>query len=121
MGRTLPTGRTLWLRTAGVTGLLLLAFFLVGIDAFLADGTTAGASSRSTAAPIAADRNLKGDRQPISVAPTFVPDWDYVFGAVSNPQPVPRPRAQVPVGCDPAFSPIFSSRLSPNVYRRCTV
>ena len=67
MGRTLPTGRTLWIRTAGAMGLLLLAFFLVGIDPFQLYVSMSALSyfyfSNSATLSIAFGRQLQSDAE----------------------------------------------------------
>jgi hypothetical protein len=105
-------------RIAGVVGFLSLAFLLVSLDPFLGaapiprDGLHAGAPSTSV------NRALKGDRLPAAEADTFnMRFWPDQQGA-SSVLPAKAAPAQIPVGCDPAFSPIFSGSLG-NVYRRC--
>jgi hypothetical protein len=101
--------RRLCVGMASAAGLLALAFVFVALDAFLSDphaGTTPG---------FAVDRSLKGDRLPISNATLLnAPDWRSEFGVLPNPDS----HAQMPVGCDPAFSSI-SSPPQANVFRRC--
>jgi hypothetical protein len=61
------------------------------------------------------DRTLKGDRL-APVAPVAQPSE---FGLPSLPARS-QSRERVPVGCDPAFSPISVPRAA-NVFRRCIV
>jgi hypothetical protein len=98
--------KQLILRTASATGLLVLAFFFVGVDPFL----SAGAVPSST---FTVDRTFKGDRLPILIAPDWRPDWQNEFG-----NPPSQPRAQMPFACDAAFS-VMSSRAATNYYGRC--
>jgi hypothetical protein len=98
-----------YFRMASTAGLLALAFVFVGLDPFL------GAPTAATAPAFTVDRSLKGDRLPVTNSTILnAPDWQSEFGA----RPSTGPRAQMPVGCDPAFSPI-SAPASENVYRRC--
>lgn len=107
--------RPLLIRMASAIGLLSLAFLAVSLDPFFAAGPTSGASFFGMAPAGAVDRSFKGDRLPVSEsAAPYTPDWSAEFGALTSM----RLRAQMPVGCDPAFSPI-SSPLLARVYRRC--
>lgn len=108
--------KSLCLRMASGVGLLTLAFFLVSLDPFLGAGPMAGAGYSGKTPAVSVERSLKGDRLPIShplaVNSTTSPDG-------LRSQPSSAQRAQLPIGCDPAFSAIFSSKFG-NVYRRCT-
>jgi hypothetical protein len=101
-----------FLRMASAAGLLTLALFFVGIDPFL----SASADLTGTTPAITVNRELKGDRLPLTV-PTVVdaPDWQNEFSRLRGPQA--QTQAQKPFACDPAFSPIFVKAT--NVYRRC--
>lgn len=103
--------KQLSLRMASAVGLLALALFLLGIDPFLS-----GDAGRTGAAPaVSVDRSLKGDRLPLSHPAIFdLPDWQAEFDF----QPSTQPRARIPFGCDPVFSPIQAPAAA-NVYRRC--
>jgi hypothetical protein len=109
-------------RTAGAVGVVALAVVLVGLVPFLGAGLTAGAGISNSnlgngTSPIAVDRDRKGERlQP--GAPAYAPDWDAEFGALPQTKTAPQPRAQMPIGCDPSFSPI-TSPAKLNVYGRC--
>jgi hypothetical protein len=107
--------RSLCLRLLSATGLLVLSFLVVGLAPFLSVLPTAGAMSAGQTSPISVNRNLKGDRLPI-VGSTFKQSTS-PSAAPAKPR---QARAQIPEGCDPAFSPIFSLSQG-NVYRRCTV
>jgi hypothetical protein len=96
--------KVLMLRLASAAGLVALAFLFVGVDPFLSAG--AGLTSRTPA--VSVNRALKGDRLMTG------PDRQSDFAA----KPSAQPRAQIPFGCDPAFSPIFSPAAA-NVYGRC--
>lgn len=100
--------KQLFLRATGAIGIFALALFFLGINPFLSIG--AGLSVSSPA--ISVNRTLKGDRLPIAdPATAFVPDWQSEFRTT-------QPQAQMPFGCDAAFSTIFAPATS-NVYRRC--
>jgi hypothetical protein len=100
----------LWLlRMASAAGIVTLAFLFVGAVPFIGSG--AGLTGPTPPA-VSVNRTLKGDRLPLA------PDWQGDFGAQRSSQPGVAPRAQIPFGCDPAFSPIFSA-AGKNVYRRC--
>ena len=112
-----------FVRMASAAGLLTLALFLLGLDPFLAFAPAARAVINGTPPEFTVNRSLKGDRLPIFSDETFkAPDWQSRFNdefkALPPSQPASGPRAQIPIGCDPAFSPI-SSPLLAGVYRRC--
>jgi hypothetical protein len=122
----------------GAVGLISLSLFTAALITFPAWPITAGlptagltgagltgAGSRATPS-VSVNRALKGDRlpinipegvsplHPISLSPARLPDE-------SQPAPAqPRTRAQIPLGCDAAFSPI-SAPLLAHVFRRCAV
>jgi hypothetical protein len=101
----------LFVRTAGAVGLLALALIFLGVDPFLSAGAVF-----TNGAPTSVNRSLKGDRLPVAdPAVVYMPDWQNEFGAT----PRARPTAQLPFGCDAAFSTIFATSAS-NIYRRCT-
>ncbi len=107
-----------YLRAASAVGLLALAGVFVGLDPFLGGGPTAGAGISPTVPTISVNRALKGDRLPVSNPTSFTgPDWQYEFGQFGL-QPKAGPRAQIPVGCERAFSPVATPMLA-NYYRRC--
>jgi len=109
--------RSFVIRTAGVLGIIALALLLVGFVPFLGADRTAGAGIGASGSAVSVNRDGKAERQPVT-APTkiYVPDWNAEFGAL--PQTQPAPRAQMPLGCDPAFSPI-TSPVRYNVFGRC--
>jgi hypothetical protein len=102
--------KQLFVRTASAAGLVALALFFLGVDPFLSAGAVF-----NNGAPISVDRSLKGDRLPVAdPAIAYAPDWQNEFGAVPRAQPT----AQMPFGCDAAFSTITAASAS-NIYRRC--
>lgn len=68
----------------------------------------------TTTPAVSVDRTLKGDRLP-RVAPM---DKSHQLGLPVAPEH--GRYEKIPVGCDPAFSPISAPRLA-KVFRRCTV
>jgi len=95
-------------------GLLGLGVLIVGLDPFLSD-PTAGAGYSQPTPSVFVNRTLKGDRLPILHSPILnPPDWQSEFDSRLSTTPQPP----MPVGCDPAFSPIAAPRQA-NVYRRC--
>jgi hypothetical protein len=98
--------RQLFVRIAGVLGATSLALFFVGLIPFLGVGPTAGAGLSAGPPAFTVNREFKGDRLPLP---------SQINSAVSRNMPVPQ---AVPVGCDPAFSPISAPRLA-YVYGRC--
>jgi hypothetical protein len=99
----------LYSRMASAAGLLALAFVFLGLDPFLSD------PAAGTTPSVAVDRSLKGDRLPISSSTLLnAPDWRSEFGAQSTNDT----HAQIPVGCEGAFSSISLPQKA-NVYRRC--
>jgi hypothetical protein len=104
--------RQLFVRMTSAAGILSLAALLLALDPFL--GPTAGANLSKTP-PVTVDRTLKGDRLPVSnVLALRAPSAQ----DAASPQLSAAAPAQIPVGCDPAFSPISSPRLA-SIYRRC--
>jgi hypothetical protein len=127
----------LWcLRIAGAGGVvpvalvlvfgLFLALFLVSLDPFLSAapiaGGGAGAAVGSATPAVSVNRSLKGDRLPLfnsglsSSTGAKPAVWPGELRAPNRSQP----RGHVPLGCDPAFSPV-SSPSPANVYGRCMV
>jgi hypothetical protein len=103
--------KVLCLRLASVAALLALAVLMLGINSLLSFDPAARATVVPQAPLTSVNRALKSDR-------LVVPDWKGEFAAFGVQPQQPAARAQIPFGCDPAFSPIFTSG-SRNVYRRC--
>lgn len=98
------------IRATAALALCSVGFLLVSFDPFLnaapVVGVVGGQQPSTTV-----NHFRKGDRLPIR--PT---------GAIGRDLPAPgalQPRQKMPVGCDPAFSPVTSPALS-GVYGRCT-
>jgi hypothetical protein len=105
----------LYVRTASAVALLALAFVILGLDPLLRGDASSGAGLSNGNPAISVDRTLKGDRLPVAnYTRPYTPDWQSEFGAFSKLQS----HAQMPIGCDPSFSPITSPAQS-NVYGRC--
>jgi hypothetical protein len=102
--------KLLFARIAGVLGLTSLAVFFVGLIPFLSADPSAGAGL--TAKPAySVNRDLKGDRLPLP---------SEINSAVSrNESRSPAPAREIPVGCDPSFSPVSAPQLA-YIYGRCT-
>ena len=93
--------RLLFVRFAGALGVTALALFFVGLIPFLSAEPSAGAWLAST---FSVNREYKGDRLPL---PSDI-----------RSQRRSQMPAEVPVGCDPAFSPVSSPRMA-YFYGRC--
>lgn len=101
--------RLFYLSIAGVFALASLAVFLVGFAPLLSAAPFApGISDRTPA--VAVNRFRKGDRLPLHDTRAVRPDPQTENGAQSQDK--------VPLGCDPAFSPVTAPELS-NLYGRC--
>ncbi len=103
--------RSLLLRTASAVGLLTLSLFLVGLIPFLSVGPSVGAGFPARVPATTVNHEFKGDRLPL------LSDGNSAIS--KNEAPRLQDAKQIPDGCDPAFSPITTPRLS-NVYGRCT-
>ena len=104
-------------------GLVSLSLFTAALITFPAWPTT-GAGFWKTPS-ISVNRALKGDRLPINGTPDASPLHPISSPPAQLPDESqqatrPRTRAQIPLGCDAAFSPI-SSPLLAHVFRRCAV
>jgi hypothetical protein len=121
MARLLGGGEYLRVvRMVGAGALVSVAFLFGSLDPFLrAAPVTATAVSDHTP-PVSVNRYRKGDRLPLlkssdNSAPAAANHaiwWD-LRGLDGS-----RAGKQVPVGCDPAFSPVVSPSLA-TVYGRC--
>jgi hypothetical protein len=100
----------LFVRIAGALGIAALALLFVGLVPFFADPTV-GAGIAAKAPSFSVNRQFKGDRLPVSSAPSIARR-----GLSTQEQP-PKP-TKIPVGCEGSFSPISSPRLA-HVLGRC--
>jgi hypothetical protein len=102
--------RFLFVRFAGALGVTSLALFFVGLIPFLSVEQTAGAGLTPT---FSVNREYKGDRLPLP---------SDINSAVSRNDVRSQRRLQmpaaIPVGCDPAFSPVSAPRMA-YFYGRC--
>jgi hypothetical protein len=105
--------KLLFVRIAGGLGIGALAVFMVGLVPFLSADPTAGASFTG-GAPYTVNREFKGDRLPL-----FSDTNTAVSRTESGWQQNARISAEIPVGCDPAFSPVSAPRMA-YYYGRCT-
>jgi hypothetical protein len=100
----------LFVRIAGALGVTGLALFFVGLIPFFADPTV-GAGIAAKAPSFSVNRQFKGDRLPVSNAPSVARRDLSTQEQSSKPQ-------KMPVGCEGSFSPISSPRLA-HVIGRC--
>jgi len=105
--------KLLFVRIAGALAATSLALIFVGLVPFLAAAPSAGARFVPDAAGFTVNREFKGDRLPLA---------SETNSAVSRNEIRPRPdvltRDEIPVGCDPAFSPVTDPQLA-DYYGRC--
>ena len=107
-------------RIIGAGALVTLAFFLGSLDPFLHAAPVAVSAASAHTPPVSVNRYRKGDRLPLvkssnntgSAGSSHVIWWD-LRGLDGS-----QAREHVPVGCDPAFSPVASPSLA-SVYGRC--
>ena len=103
--------RLYYLSIAGVLALASLAFFVVGFAPLLnAAPFSQGISDR--APTVSVNRFRKGDRLPLVDTRALPPGPQMPDGLEIQSQ------GKVPLGCDPAFSPVTSPALA-NLYGRC--
>jgi hypothetical protein len=105
--------RLLLVRIADALGITALALVFVGLIPFLSAALTAGPGLAPSPPGVTVNREFKGDRLPI-VSPTN--------SAISRNEPRLQRRLltkeDIPVGCEPAFSPVTNPHLA-NYYGRC--
>jgi hypothetical protein len=109
-----------YLRIVGASALVSLAFLFGSLDPFLRAAPVTAAAVNDRAPPVSVNRYPKGDRLPLSknadnsgpVGTRHVIWWD--LRGLNGSQA----HRQVPVGCDPSFSPVASPSLAV-VYGRC--
>jgi hypothetical protein len=101
--------RLCYLSIAGVLALASLAFFLVSFAPLLSAAPfSPGIGDRTPA--VSVNHFRKGDRLPVYQSGEVRPDRQAPDGL--------QIQGTVPVGCDPAFSPVTSPALS-KLYGRC--
>lgn len=101
--------RLFYVRAAAALALCSVGFLLVSFDPFLS-AAPAGPVVGGHQPSVAVNRFRKGDRLPMRPS-------DAVGRDLRGPRGLQSQR-KVPVGCDPAFSPVSSPGLS-GVYGRC--
>src|ERR1700740_800191 len=110
--KTLFIDRHLFVRIAGGLGVAVLGTFLLGLVPFIGTEPSAGAGLHRTPA-VSVNREFKGDKLPLASDSN---------SALSRAHPsisrsaVPH---EIPIGCDPAFSPVSAPRLA-YYFGRCT-
>ena len=100
----------LFVRITSALGITALALFFVGLLPFFGDPTV-GAGIAAKAPSFSVNRQFKGDRLPLSSAPTVA------RRGFSTQEQSSKPR-KIPVGCEGSFSPISSPRLA-HIVGRC--
>jgi hypothetical protein len=101
--------KVLFARIAGALGVASLAIFFLGLIPFLSADPSAGAGLIAKPA-FSVNRELKGDR---------LPTPSETNRAVSRNELRPRTVREIPVGCDPSFSPVTAPQLA-YIFGRCT-
>jgi hypothetical protein len=101
--------RLFYLSIAGAVALASLAFFLVSFAPLLSAAPFSPGISDGTPA-VSVNRFRKGDRLPLYDSRAVRPDPE-------TPDHL-QTEGKVPLGCDPAFSPVTSPELS-RLYGRC--
>jgi hypothetical protein len=102
----------LFVRIAGALGITALAVCFLGLIPFLG-AAPSGAAYGPSAPSFTVNRALKGDRLPMHDA-LNASAWRTDFGSLARAS-APR---EIPVGCEPSFSPVSSPRLA-SIYGRC--
>jgi len=101
----------LMIRIAGAFGATALAAFFLGFLPLLGDPTAGAGLAAQRTPPFSVNRELKGDRLPIS---NVTPPGSHTGSSVEQSEP-----DQIPVGCEGSFSPISAPRFG-RVFGRCT-
>jgi hypothetical protein len=105
-------------RIIGAGALISLAFFFASLDPFLRAAPITRVAVSERTPPVSVNRYRKGDRQPLfrssDNSGRAVIDRTMDLRGRNGSQA----RGRVPVGCDPAFSPVASPLLA-TVYGRC--
>jgi hypothetical protein len=104
--------KRLFVRVAGALGVTSLALLLVGLIPFLSMAPSAGAGYTDNPSGVTVNREFKGDRLP------FPPDFNTAFSRSQFRSRYSETPQEIPVGCDPAFSPVTSPALA-YYYGRC--
>jgi hypothetical protein len=102
----------LFVRITDALGVTALAGCFLGLIPFLSAGPS-GAGYVPSTPGFTVNRALKGDRLPMHDA-LNASAWKTEFGSFVR---AGAPH-EIPVGCDPAFSPVSSPRLA-YIYGRC--
>ncbi len=103
----------LFVRIAGALGVTALGMCFLSLVPFLSAEPSTGAGYVPSPPSFTVNRALKGDRLPMHEA-LNASAWQTEFGSQARAS-VPH---GIPVGCDPAFSPVASPRFA-YIYGRC--
>ncbi|HEY1980197.1 MAG TPA: hypothetical protein VGH13_08910 [Xanthobacteraceae bacterium] len=111
MFKSLFTDQQLFVRIAGGLGVTALGIFLLGLIPFIGTEPSAGAALPRTPS-VSVNREFKGDKLPLTSHNSAVSrvEPSFLLSAKSH---------EIPVGCDPAFSPVSAPRLA-YYFGRCT-
>jgi hypothetical protein len=109
-----------FLRIVVASVFVSLAFFFASLDPFLRAAPIGGPAVGDRTPSVSVNRYRKGDRLPVlnnsdnsNRAGAKGAVWWDLHGRGSS-----QMRTQVPIGCDPAFSPVSSPSLA-TVFGRC--
>jgi hypothetical protein len=96
--------RLLFVRLTGALGVTALAVFFVGLIPFLSDEPSAGAGFTPA---FSVNHEYKGDRLPLPSEINSAVSRNGVLSQRRSQMP-----AEIPVGCDPAFSPVSAPQMA---------
>jgi hypothetical protein len=102
--------RLLFFRFAGTLGMTALGLVIVGLIPFLSNEPSAGAVLTPG---VSVNREFKGDRLPLPSDINSAVSQNDIRSQRRGLMP-----AEIPVGCDPAFSPVSAPRMA-YFYGRC--
>lgn len=104
--------KLLFVRVAGALTVTSLALLFVGLIPFF-DAPNAGAGSAASTPSFTVNREFKGDRLPVVSSANAAVSRNEI-----DSQKRSRLQDKIPVGCEPAFSPVTNPRLA-SYYGRC--
>jgi hypothetical protein len=109
-----------YLRIVGASALVSLAFLFGSLDPFLRAAPVTAAAVSDRTPPVSVNRYRKDDRLPLlkSLDNSGRAGTGHVISGDLRGRNGSQAYRQVPVGCDPAFSPVVSPSLMV-VYGRC--
>jgi hypothetical protein len=112
MFKTLRARQQLFVRITGGLGVTALGIFLLGLIPFVGTEPSAGAGLPRTPA-VSVNREFKGDKLPLAS------DTNLASSRVEPSFLLSARTHEIPIGCDPAFSPVSAPRLA-YYFGRCT-